>query len=228
MRRLLRVAAPLVGVGLLVTASGCSSAEAGSAAESASVAAPFEAYSINVPGDNADRTTEQTMMTTAAAAAVISPGDDLSPLMRPGTTLAESEAAAETALASAHTLDSTGQSVLRQMVASVMVQRHLDAEDPDLDAVGRYTQMLLDDESPNAHLLVRALPALESTWGETRVAAAAEKGRTDATLWLDQTCPACNASALRSGQTDMAQDAASGTRDTQRAIQQGIESLAIL
>lgn len=109
-----------------------------------------------------------------------------------------------------------------------MVQRHLDAAQPDLAAVSRYTQMLLDNESPNAHLLARSLPVLRGTWDEARVSTAAERGVADATVYLAKTCPACNAPTLARSQTETGQTAATGAVDQQRKIQDGIAALESL
>ena len=141
------------------------------------------------------------------------------------TSLDAAEAGAQAALAAADGLSPNGASELRQTVASAMIQRHLAAATPDMSAVGRYTQILLDEQSPNAHLLAQALPALKPTWGEARVHAAAERASTEGAAYLVKTCPTCNARALAAARTELGREAADGAGEQQRAIQDGIATL---
>lgn len=185
----------------------------------------FEAFAVNTPRTGAERTNDEMRDMGLAVMDVLSDEAGLSPIFLTQTSLQDAEALAETAFANAEALAPAEQSVLRQTVASLMIQRHLDAPDSDVAAVERYAQMLLDDQSPNAHLIAEALPALRATWGEARVRAAAAKAATDATEYLDRTCPACNASALARGQAAGGPTAAGGVVGQQQAIQAGIRAL---
>lgn len=173
-------------------------------------------FVINPHGETSTDASREAMdvLTDAEARAVLSPRSPL----------ADAEAGARIALASADGLSENAASELRQTVASLMIQRHLAAPTQDTEAIGRYTQMLLDEESPNAHLLAEALPVLKVSWGEARVHAAAERGATEAAAFLEKTCPACNASARARGRAESVQSE-SGAVDQQKAIQNGIVAL---
>lgn len=216
----------LLTVGLIVGASLSACESANSDPDPVPVTPPFAGFSLaTLDPDAPVPTDEEADAMQNAVMAVLITDRETSPILRPRAGLSESEQAAQKALRTATTLDERGQTALRQIVASVMVQRHLNAPDPDVVAVGRYTQMLLDENSPNSHLLAQALPALEPTWGEARTHAAAMQGSDDATAYLARTCPACNAPAVGQRRTETAQTAVAGVVDRQRSIRDGIAAL---
>ena len=216
----LRTAAGVLAALLL---SACSTSDSG-VNTVPPVTAPYTAFDVNTHGADQDATVEA----SRAAMDILTGEGPASRVMSPRSTLSEAEAGATAALNSTDGLSETAAASLRQIVASVMVHRHLEAADPDMEAVGRYTQILLDEGSPNAHLLARSLPALEATWGRARVHAAAEQGITEAEAFLGKTCPACNAPALARSQKPTSETAAAGAVGSQRAIQDGITALEAL
>lgn len=178
------------------------------------------AFAINTHGDGdvaASREAMDVLMNVEARAA-----------MTPRSSLADAEAGAQAALATSDGLSERGASELRQTLASTMIQRHLAAPAPNMEAVGRYTQMLLEEDSPNAHLLARSLPALEPSWGEARVDAAAERTVAQATRYLSETCTSCNVAALRRGKEPLGEAGAESVSEAGRAIQDGIGALKAL
>lgn len=200
----------LLAIGLL-TLSACSASDpATTAALPASAPASFVINPHGNPSVDASREAMD-VLTSDASRAVLSPRSPL----------AEAEAAAAAALASADRLSGAAASELRQTVASVMVQRYLSQPTPDVAAVGRYTDMLLAEGSPNAHLLARALPVVQASWGDARVHAAAEQAATEAAAYLDHTCPGCTARSRTAVGTAQVPDGTSMQQD----IQSGIDAL---
>lgn len=206
---------------LALALSSCSSSDpALPTTRSAPAALPFAPFAVNTgPADE-----DETRASSMEAMDVLTEGE-AKQVMSAGSSLTQAEAGAQRALAAAPSLSATGAAALRQIVGSVMIHRHLEADVPDKAAVARYTELLLTERSPNAHLIARSLPVLEPTWGAERVRLSATNAISAARTYLDRTCPACNAQALGRGQTPTGQAAADGAVDQQRAIQDGIAAL---
>ena len=147
-------------------------------------------------------------------------------VLSPRSALDDAEAGAQAALAATDGISPEAASELRQTVAAMMVQRHLAADTPDMAAVGRYTDLLVAEDSPNAHLVASALTALKPTWGEARVHAAAAKTEAIATDYIARTCAGCNASARNAPAVGTVE--APDTGETHRSIQDGISRLSSL
>jgi hypothetical protein len=80
--------------------------------------------------------------------------------------------------------------ITEQTAALLMLDHHLlgaPASAASREAIGFYTTHLLENESPNAHLLDRSLDALAGHWEEARIAAAAETALAGAQRYLQGT-----------------------------------------
>lgn len=102
---------------------------------------------------------------------------EASPLMAPVTKKLNNGASARSVDEEARTIfeASTSRSeyvqwIVRASLGSRMLHAHLASEEPDAEAIGFYTQELLDQSSPNAVLLAPALNHLQGHWSAERVA----------------------------------------------------------
>lgn len=205
---------------LLILSSCSSSDPAVPVVQTPAATTAFAPFAVSTGPTDVDATRESSI----EAMDVLTEGDARQ-VMSAGSSLSQAEAGARHALAAASGLSPAGATALRQIVGSVMIHRHLETAEPDKEAVARYADILLTEQSPNAHLIARALPVLEPTWGADRVHRSATSAVSAARTYLDRTCPACNAQTLGRGQTPTGQTAAEGAVDQQRVIQDGISAL---
>ena len=103
------------------------------------------------------------------AAALSNPADAL---MNAGASVSEVEPLAREAFAQAGDLSAYARWALVAELGGKMLRAHLAEPAPDAKAVAFYTQLLLDQESPNAIVLSKALDHLEGEWPAERVAEA--------------------------------------------------------
>jgi hypothetical protein len=109
-----------------------------------------------------------------AAARAFAEADALSDpaikLLNEGAPVTEIEPLAREAFANADGISEYARWALVADLAGKMLRAHLREPEPNTEAVAYYTQLLLDQDSPNAIVLAKALDHLEGEWTDVRVA----------------------------------------------------------
>jgi len=106
---------------------------------------------------------------------------------------------------------------VEQFAAVRMLQEALREDDNrNIEAIAFYSDILVENESPEADLLLGALTALAGRWTTDRIARAAASTIESGLLWTEKVCPGCN---VRQGKapddTFAAEDPAVITKRTQ-------------
>ncbi|MGB3545170.1 hypothetical protein [Rubrivirga sp.] len=114
---------------------------------------------------------------------------------------------------------------LRQMVAAELLELHKRNASDDIDAIERYTAVLVEAENPSADLFTYSLPLLEERWSASERQEAARVAVRSATDWLGQNCTDCAASARRAAAPGGDTPAAN---DKRRAVEDALGTLADL
>jgi hypothetical protein len=96
-------------------------------------------------------------------------------LLNDGAPVAEVEPLAREAFASMCELSHYARWAFVAGLGGDMLRAHLQADEPDTEAVAFYTRHLLDQDSPNAIVLAAALDHLEGAWSAKDVAEARER-----------------------------------------------------
>ena len=72
-----------------------------------------------------------------------------------------------------------------------MVELLLRETEPNVEALGYYTRLLVQTESPSADFIAKALVRLEDHWTPEDIATSARVSTEAAVKWLNKTCPDC-------------------------------------
>ncbi len=85
---------------------------------------------------------------------------------------------------------------LRQFAAVNLLSEVLDGHRPDeTGAIAYYTDALMDEGSPEAALIHRALQRLESQWSDERIRTSARSALENAVAWAEKVCAGCSPDA---------------------------------
>ena len=115
---------------------------------------------------------------------------------------------------------------LRQMVATQLLDLHARNGSDDLDAIERYTAILIEAENPSADLVAWALPQLDERWTAAQRRDAAGVAVEAATEWLARSCADCTEPARRA--TAPVADASTDADGKRRAVSDAVGTLAAL
>ena len=113
---------------------------------------------------------------------------------------------------------------LRQMVATQLLDLHARNGSDDLDAIERYTAILIEAENPSADLVAWALPQLDERWTAAQRRDAAGVAVEAATEWLARSCADCTETARRA--TAPVADASTDADGKRRAVSDAVGTLA--
>ncbi len=81
--------------------------------------------------------------------------------------------------------------VLEQLISTIMVELLLRESEPNVEALGYYTRLLVQTESPSADFIAEALIVLEGQWTPEDIATSARISTEAAVKWLNKPCPDC-------------------------------------
>ena len=84
---------------------------------------------------------------------------------------------------------------LQEMISTTMVELLLRETEPNVEALGFYTRLLVQNENPNADFIAKALILLEGHWTPEDIAISARASTQAAVKWLNKTCPDCASKA---------------------------------
>ena len=113
---------------------------------------------------------------------------------------------------------------LRQMVATQLLDLHARNGSDDLDAIERYTAILIEAENPSADLVAWARPQLDERWTAAQRRDAAGVAVEAATEWLARSCADCTETARRA--TAPVADASTDADGKRRAVSDAVGTLA--
>lgn len=118
----------------------------------------------------------------------VSGGTNHAVLLRSQASLDEKDRAA-TALFAEYT--GPKWTLLRQMAAVQLLELHQRADSRDLDAIDRYTRVLVEGRNPDAGLIAWALDRLDGRWTDSQREGAAQATHEAAERWLADNCADC-------------------------------------